>query len=133
MHSCSEAQNRDSRTCTNRAVFLVYSFCAEDENSSNEIGHGEKRHIVSPSSVSSWASPVVLVPKKDGTTQFCVDFRRLNTITKKDVYPLPRIEDILDTLGRAQYFTRFVGWVLADSARSVCKGEDSFHYTLWNF
>ena len=54
--------------------------------------------IVSPS-VSPWASPVVLVPKKDGTARFCIDFRRLNAITKKGVYPLPRIEDILDMLG----------------------------------
>ena len=64
----------------------------------------ERKGVVSPS-VSPWASPIVLVPKKDGTTRFCVDFRRLNAITKKDVYPLPQIEDILDTLGRAKYFT----------------------------
>ena len=57
----------------------------------------EKKSIVKPST-SSWASPVVLVPKKDGTTCFCIDYRRLNAVTKKDVYPLPRIEDILDTL-----------------------------------
>ena len=66
----------------------------------------EKKGIVKPS-VSPWASPVILVPKKDGTTRFCVDYRRLNAVTKKDVYPLPRIEDILDTIGRARYFTTF--------------------------
>ena len=64
----------------------------------------EKKGVVKPS-ISPWASPVVLVPKRDGTTRFCVDYRRLNAITKKDVYPLPRIEDILDTIGRAKYFT----------------------------
>ena len=60
----------------------------------------ERKGVISPS-ISPWASPVVFVAKKDSSTRFCVDFRRLNAITKKDVYPLPRIEDILDTLGRA--------------------------------
>ena len=45
------------------------------------------------------------MPKKDGSLRFCVDFRRLNAMTKKDVYPLPRVDDILDTLGDAKYFT----------------------------
>jgi hypothetical protein len=52
-----------------------------------------------------WASPIVLVTKKDGTTRFCVDFRRLNDVTRKDAYPLPRIEDNLDTLQGAEYYS----------------------------
>lgn len=63
----------------------------------------QQQGIVKPSS-SPWASPVVLVPKKDGSTRFCVDYRQLNRVTKKDVYPLPRIDDILDTLAQAKYF-----------------------------
>jgi len=48
---------------------------------------------------SPWAAPVVLARKKDGTWRFCVDYRRLNQVTKKDSYPLPRIDDVVDALG----------------------------------
>ena len=60
--------------------------------------------IVTPSA-SPWASPIVLVLKKDGTLRFCIDFRKLNGVTKKDAYPLPRIDDSIDTLSGSQYFT----------------------------
>ena len=56
-------------------------------------------------SSSPWSSPVVLVKKKDGTIRFCVDYRKLNAVTRKDSYPLPRIDDALDALSGAKYFT----------------------------
>ncbi|UYV77965.1 K02A2.6-like [Cordylochernes scorpioides] len=71
----------------------------------DEVNKMIENHIVKPTDVSPWSSPVILVRKKDGTWRFCVDYRRLNKITrKKDVYPLPRIDDALDRLAGSSYF-----------------------------
>ena len=59
--------------------------------------------IVVPSE-SPWSSPVVMVTKKDGTCRFCIDYRRLNGVTRKNAYPLPRIDESLDSLGGNQWF-----------------------------
>ena len=52
-----------------------------------------------------WSSPVVLAAKKDGSLRFCIDYRKLNEVTKKDAYPLPRIEDNLDALSGSKWFS----------------------------
>ena len=49
--------------------------------------------------------PVFLVKKKDRSTRFCIDHRKLNAVTRKDSYPLPHIQESLDLLGKTQYFT----------------------------
>lgn len=60
--------------------------------------------IIKPST-SPWASPVVLVPKPDGSVRFAIDFRKLNNITRKETYPMPNIQDYLDVLKGNEYFT----------------------------
>ena len=52
----------------------------------------QEKDIVTPSK-SPWASPIVLVPKKDGTIQFCVDYCKVNEVTLKVAYPIPRVDD----------------------------------------
>ena len=62
------------------------------------------RGVIHPSN-SPWASPVVMVKKKDSSLRFCVDFRQLNAATVKDVHPIPCIDDLLDVLHGARWFS----------------------------
>jgi len=55
---------------------------------------------------SPWASPIVIVPKPDGSIRLCVDYRRVNSLTVPDPFPLPRVEVLVDKLGRANYLTK---------------------------
>ncbi|KAJ8033855.1 hypothetical protein HOLleu_24223 [Holothuria leucospilota] len=74
------------------------------EEAAAEVSSMLKRGVIEPSQ-GPWASPVVLVRKKDGSTRFCVDYRRLNDVTIKDSYPIPRIDDSLDTLCGSSWFS----------------------------
>lgn len=60
--------------------------------------------VIEPSK-SDYAAPVVMIRKKDGTYRLCIDYRKLNAITKDDMFPIPRIDDILDNLGKARVFS----------------------------
>lgn len=69
-----------------------------------KVGEMLRDGIIQPSQ-SPWSSPVVLVRKKSGDHRFCVDYRRLNAVTKRDVYPLPRMDDVFDCLAGAKIFS----------------------------
>ena len=69
-----------------------------------QLSQMQNAGVIEPSR-SPWASPVVLVRKRDGTHRFCVDYRALNSVTKPDRFPLPRIDDLLDQLGESKYFS----------------------------
>ena len=73
-----------------------------DKHLKSMLTHGIIQRFNSP-----WANPIVLVRKKDGTLRFCVDYQGLNSVTKPVRFPFPRIDDMLDQLGEAQYFTTF--------------------------
>lgn len=55
---------------------------------------------------SPWACPIVIVKKKDGTLRFCCDWRKLNSVTRKDAMPLPRIDDMIDRFGEAKFISK---------------------------
>lgn len=56
-------------------------------------------------SVSEWSSPIVLIPKSDGSIRFCNDYRQLNLVSKFDAYPMARVDELIDKLGGARYLT----------------------------
>ncbi|XP_058614187.1 LOW QUALITY PROTEIN: uncharacterized protein LOC131528813 [Onychostoma macrolepis] len=70
----------------------------------DEIQEMLKLGVIEPSR-SPWSSPVVMVPKPDGTLRFCNDFRRLNEVSEFDSYPMPRVDELIDRLGRARFIS----------------------------
>ena len=79
---------------------LPYHYRGEIHKQVNEM---LEKGVIQPST-SPWASPVVLVKKKDGAYRFCVDYRKLNLVTKQDAHPLPRVNDLLDSLNNNKLF-----------------------------
>ena len=57
-------------------------------------------------STSPWRAPVLFVKKKDNTLRLCIDYRKLNRVTVKNKYPLPRIDDLFDQLKGVKYFSK---------------------------
>lgn len=96
----------------------------ESQEIKNKIQEFLDKGIIRPSS-SPCGSPIVLVPKKDRRWCMCVDFHALNKITVTNRYPLPRIDDLLDQLKDAKYFTKF-------ELRSGCHKIRIAEGDIWN-
>ena len=77
---------------------------SKKEETERAVQDMNRQGVIQPSQ-SAWSSPVVLVKKKDGGTRFCVDYRKLNDVTIKDSYPLPHIEDSIEALSGAKWFS----------------------------
>ena len=86
---------------------------------------------------SPWVSPVMLVKKKDGSTRFCVDYHHLNAITRKDSYPLPRIDDTVEALAGMHWFStldlRSGYWQVKMDESSKEKNAFTTGNGLWQF
>ncbi len=103
-----------------------------------EIRQMLKLGVIEPSR-SPWYSPIVLVPKPDGTLRFCKDYRRLNEVSQFDGYPMPRVDELLDWLGRARYISTLdltKGYwqvPLSESAKpKTAFYTPSGHWQYWN-
>ena len=77
----------------------------------SEIKEMLELDVIEPS-VSPYSSPVVLVPKKDGSVRFCIDFRKLNKVTEFDAEPMPNMEEVINRMSGHRYFTKM----------DLCKG-----------
>ena len=76
----------------------------KDQEVERQVADLVQRGMVEPAD-GAWSSPVVLVRKKDQSWRLCIDYRRLNAVTRKDAYPLPRIDDSLDALAGSMFFS----------------------------
>lgn len=104
--SCAQGVRHEIDTGTNRPFNHAPRRSSQQEREQVHFQVQEmlKSGVIRPSQ-SPWASCVVLVKKKDGKLRFCVDYRALNKITKRDKYPLPRVDDSLSALQRGRFFS----------------------------
>ena len=94
--------NTRSSSSIRQQVWQIPQFCWEEAK--QLLQDVLKKDVIQPSD-SPWASLVVVVCKKNGSIPFCVDYQKVNAVTQKDAYPLPRINDTLDMLSGSQWFS----------------------------
>jgi transposase InsO family protein len=108
----------------------------EDQIIWDHINSMAARNVIRPSK-SPWAAPIMLADKKNGKVRFCVDYRRLNAVTKQDAYPLPRMDDILNSLGKSSIFSTLdqssAFWSIPITEEDIEKTAFTSKYGLWEF
>ena len=85
--------------------------------------------FIYPISDSQWVSPLVVVPKKNGKSRVCIDYRELNKATLKDHFPLPFIDQVLDSLAGKKYFTFLDGFSGYNQIRIATEDQDKTAFT----
>ena len=78
----------------------------KEQHLKDEIKYLLDNDFIEPS-MSEWRSPCILVPKQDGRYRKCTDYRKVNALTKTDTFPIPRIDDCIDRIGKARFVTKF--------------------------
>ncbi|KAK3084013.1 hypothetical protein FSP39_006719 [Pinctada imbricata] len=123
----------DARPIKQRFRRTPTCFAGEEEK------HLEKMltaDVIEPS-VSEWASSPVLVRKRDGSVRWCVDYRALNKVTKKDVFPLPLVEECMDTLSGNLWYSKLDAtwgyWQIKVKDEDKCKTAFTTKYGLYQF
>ncbi|CAK1549738.1 unnamed protein product [Leptosia nina] len=109
--------------------YRPYRLAPSEREKVNRIVNELLENNIIRESDSPFASPVILVKKKDGSDRLCVDYRSLNKIIEKDTYPLPLIEDQLDKLGKAKYF---ISIDMKNGFYQIPVTEDSIKYTAFS-
>ncbi|KAJ8016400.1 hypothetical protein DPEC_G00006830 [Dallia pectoralis] len=109
---------------------------ARQEAADRAVEEMEKAGFIEPSN-SPWSAPVVMVPKKGGKLRFCVDYRELNAVTRKDSYPIPRVDESLDLVGKSSWFScldlRSGYWQVPLAAEARAKTAFFTHRGHWQF
>ena len=97
-----------------------------------ELAEMERNGIIEPA-CSEWASPLIVAMKKSGELRLCVDYRKLNAVTKFDTYLMPRIEELINRVGRAKFITTLdLTGLLADPGIYKGSAANRFRYSFWD-
>ncbi len=134
-HEIDTGNEKPIRTCPYRLALAWRDQLREEVQVLQESG------TVVPST-SPWSSPMVPVRKPDGTVCLCIDFRKVNHITKPDPYLMPRIDEIIDQLGEAHYLSKLdlnkgfyqISLAQVDQEKTAfCTPWGKFHFTMIPF